>query len=433
MPGSRTDRFRAFTAHDLLWLAESGRIPADQLLPMRAVASVLPFRTNAYVVNQLIDWSAAPADPIFRLTFPQADMLDPEDLRSVMELLGSGAAPEQLQQVVSGIRIRLNPHPDGQLDLNTPVYRGRRLDGVQHKYPETVLLFPRQGQTCHAYCSYCFRWAQFVGMSDLRIATNDIDAVTGYLRDHPEARNVLITGGDVLVMSAARLRRYVEELLTVESVEAIRLGTKSLSFWPYRFLTDRDADDLLRLIELVASSGRHLALMAHFSHPRELQTDEARKAIQRIRSAGGVIRCQAPLIRGINDSAEIWSGMWDELVQLGAIPYYMFVERDTGPREYFSVPLARGYTIFRDAYAKVSGLARTVRGPIMSATPGKVSVDGVTEIAGEKVFVLSLVQARSPRFVGHPFFAQYDPAATWLSDLKPALGATEFLPGIGHV
>jgi L-lysine 2,3-aminomutase len=432
-PGSQTDRFRAFTAHDLPWLAENGRIPADQLLPMRAVASVLPFRTNAYVIDQLIDWSAALTDPIFRLTFPQADMLDPEDLHAVMELLEHGAQPEQLQHVVSGIRIRLNPHPDGQLDLNTPIHRGRRLVGVQHKYPETMLLFPRQGQTCHAYCSYCFRWAQFVGEPDLRMATNDVDAVTGYLRDHPEVRNVLITGGDALVMGAATLRRHVEALLTVESVEAIRLGTKSLSFWPYRFLTDRDADDLLRLIELVAAGGRHLALMAHFSHPRELQTDAVRAAIQRIRSAGGVIRCQAPLIRGINDSAEIWGGMWNEMVRFGAIPYYMFVERDTGPRDYFSVPLARGHEIFRDAYAQVSGLARTVRGPIMSATPGKVCVDGVTEIAGEKVFALRLVQARSPQFVGRPFFAHFDPAATWLSDLKPALGASEFLPGLGHV
>ena len=433
IPGSRTDKFRAFTAHDLPRLVESGRIPAEQMLPMRAVAAVLPFRTNAYVIDQLIDWSAVPDDPMFRLTFPQSDMLDSEDLHAVMDLLRRGAPPEQLQSVVHGIRIRLNPHPDGQLDLNTPMYRGQRLDGVQHKYPETLLLFPRQGQTCHAYCSYCFRWAQFVGEPDLRMATNDVEAVTGYLRDHPEIRNVLITGGDALVMSAATLRHYVEALLTVESVEAIRLGTKSLSFWPYRYLTDRDADDLLRLIEQVADSGRHLALMAHFSHPRELQTDVVRAATQRIRSAGGVIRCQAPLIRGINDSAGAWATMWNEFVRLGAVPYYMFVERDTGPKDYFSVPLARGYEIFRDAFAQVSGLARTVRGPIMSATPGKVSVDGVAEIAGEKVFALRLVQARSSQYVGRPFFAQYDPQAIWLSDLKPALGATEFLPGLGHV
>ncbi len=78
------------------------------------------------------------------------------------------------------------------------------------------------------------------------------------------------------------------------------------------------------------------------------------------------------------------------------------------------------YEIFRDAYSSVSGLCRTVRGPSMSATPGKVCVDGVTEIAGQRVFVLHMIQSRDPSLVGRPFFAGYDPDAVWLSDLRPA-------------
>jgi hypothetical protein len=105
---------------------------------------------------------------------------------------------------------------------------------------------------------------------------------------------------------------------------------------------------------------------------------------------------------------------------MGMIPYYMFVERDTGPQDYFAVPLARAHEIFRDAYQGVSGLCRTVRGPSMSATPGKVCVDGVTEVAGTPVFVLRMIQARDPRLVGTPFFARFDPQATWLTDLVPA-------------
>ena len=111
--------------------------------------------------------------------------------------------------------------------------------------------------------------------------------------------------------------------------------------------------------------------------------------------------------------------MWRTQVRMGMVPYYMFVERDTGPRDYFAVPLARAWEIFRDAYQGVSGLCRTVRGPSMSATPGKVGVDGVTEVAGVKVFVLRMIQARNPRLVGTPFFARYDPAASWLTDLEP--------------
>jgi hypothetical protein len=111
--------------------------------------------------------------------------------------------------------------------------------------------------------------------------------------------------------------------------------------------------------------------------------------------------------------------MWRTQVRMGMIPYYMFVERDTGPQDYFAVPLARGCEIFRQAYQSVSGLCRTVRGPSMSATPGKVCVDGVTEVAGVKVFVLRMIQARDPSLVGMPFFARFDPAATWLTDLVP--------------
>jgi L-lysine 2,3-aminomutase len=163
--------------------------------------------------------------------------------------------------------------------------------------------------------------------------------------------------------------------------------------------------------------------MAHFSHPRELESPLVAEAVRRIRGTGAVIRTQAPLIRSINDDPAIWAGMWRTQVQMGMIPYYMFVERDTGPQDYFAVRLARGYEVFRDAYRSVSGLCRTVRGPSMSATPGKVCVDGITEVAGEKVFVLHMIQARDPGLVGKPFFARFDPAATWLSDLEPAFAA----------
>jgi hypothetical protein len=112
--------------------------------------------------------------------------------------------------------------------------------------------------------------------------------------------------------------------------------------------------------------------------------------------------------------------MWREQVRLGMVPYYMFVERDTGPQDYFAVPLARAYQVFRHAYRSVSGLCRTVRGPSMSATPGKVCVDGITEVAGQRVFVLRMIQARDPDLVGKPFFARFSPGATWLTDLEPA-------------
>jgi L-lysine 2,3-aminomutase len=423
-------RYRALSTRDLDALGHRYGLPAEQLLAMRAVAAVLPFRTNTHVVEELIDWSAGTDDAIFRLTFPQPGMLSAPDLARMTQLVASDARPAEIQRAAHEIRMRLNPHPAGQLDLNTPTLNGRRLPGVQHKYPETVLIFPRAGQTCHAYCTYCFRWPQFVGEPALRIATGEPDDVCGYLRTHPEVTNVLITGGDPLIMSAAVLRRQVEPLLDIDSIQSIRIGTKALSFWPHRFVTDPDADDVLRLFEQVVAGGRQLALMAHLTHPTELRPEVTRAAIRRIRGTGAMIRCQAPLTRGINDDPDVWVRLWNEATRLGAVPYYLFVERDTGPQDFFAVPLVRAYEIFRDAYSRVSGLARTVRGPVMSATPGKVCVDGITEIGGETVFVLHLIQARNPELVGRPFFAAYDPAATWLTDLKPAFGSGEFLPGL---
>jgi L-lysine 2,3-aminomutase len=228
-------------------------------------------------------------------------------------------------------------------------------------------------------------------------------------------------------MGAGVLRRYIEPLLDpgLGHIESIRIGSKSLAYWPQRFVSDPDADDTLRLFEEVANTGRTLAFMSHFSHPRELEPGLVADAVRRIRAAGAVIRTQAPLIRSINDDPASWAGMWRTQTQMGMIPYYMFIERDTGPQDYFAVPLARACEIFQDAYRSVSGLCRTVRGPSMSATPGKVCVDGVVEVGGEKVFALHMIQARDPGLVGQPFFARFDPGAVWLSDLVPAF-ATRF-------
>jgi KamA family protein len=431
--------FHAYSAKHLDMLVSRAGLPPAERLAVRAVATVLPFRANAYVVENLIDWDAAPDDPIYRLVFPQPDMLPAEDVARLSHLIETEAPQAAIKQAAHEIRMRLNPHPAGQLLLNAPSLQGRPLPGLQHKYPETVLFFPRQGQTCHAYCTYCFRWAQFVDEPELKMATDDISTLVAYLGEHQEVTSVLITGGDPMIMGEAVLRRYIEPLLDprLEHLESIRIGTKSLAYWPQRFVTDPDADDTLRLFQQVTDAGKNLALMAHFSHPRELEPAILNAAVQRIRTTGTVIRTQAPLIRSINDDPRTWQTMWRTQVRMGMVPYYMFVERDTGPQDYFAVPLARAYEIFRDAYQGVSGLCRTVRGPSMSATPGKVCVDGVATIAGIKVFVLRMIQARDPKLVGSPFFARFDPEAAWLTDLEPVFAprfpydpVPEELPGL---
>ncbi|MBL9101162.1 MAG: lysine 2,3-aminomutase [Myxococcales bacterium] len=428
MPAPRSSAYKPLTLRDLASIPQIAVMPEELRLQLLAVASVLPFRVNRYVLDELIDWTRVPDDPIYQLTFPQPGMLAADDLARMVDLLRRAAPQAEVDAAARAVQSGLNPHPAGQLALNVPVHGGRALRGMQHKYRETVLFFPAQGQTCHAYCTYCFRWPQFVGHGDLKFASREADELVDYLRCHPAVSDVLLTGGDPLVMRAAVLRRYIEPLLAgdLPGLTTIRIGSKALAYWPQRFLFDDDAEDLLRLFESVTSRGIQLAFMAHASHPRELETPAAEAAVRRVRATGAVIRCQAPLIRRVNDDAQVWAELWRRQVRLGMVPYYMFVERDTGPKEYFKVPLARALEIFGGAYRQVSGLCRTVRGPSMSATPGKVLVDGVLDVGGRRSFVLRVLQGRDPAWVGRTFLADYDEQAAWLDELRPADGEPEF-------
>jgi L-lysine 2,3-aminomutase len=413
-PALDPGRYRALGPAQLPAIASRYGLSEAQSRQIRTHSLVLPFRVNEYVLAELIDWSDIPADPIFQLVFPQPGMIPEAELAAIAD--ADSRDPQRRSAAVAALRARLNPHPSGQQELNMPSHRGQRVAGVQHKYAETVLYFPAQGQTCHAYCTYCFRWAQFVGDQDLRFAAADPSGLLVHLAEHPRASDVLLTGGDPLIMSSARLASHVEPLLAVPTVTTLRIGTKSLAYWPHRFTSDADADELLRLFERVVASGRTLAVMAHFSHPRELSTDVAAEAVARIRGTGAVVYCQAPLMAHVNDDAATWARMWRGQLALGAVPYYMFIARDTGPQDYFKVPLSRAWEVFRDAYRTLPGLARTVRGPVMSATPGKVVVDGADDDA---TLQLRFLQARDPGLVGRPFRARMRHAdSAWLDELE---------------
>ncbi len=426
---TRREPFKVYTRRDLDRIEPLQRLPEETRFEMRVVSSVLPFRVNQYVIDELIDWDRVPDDPIYQLTFPQRGMLEPGMFERMDEALRGGADCRAIQALARELRAKLNPHPAGQIQLNIPRdARGEPINGLQHKYRETVLFFPSQGQTCHSYCTFCFRWAQFVGDKSLRIATTEVERLHHYLENHPEVTDLLITGGDPMVMKAKHLRAYLEPLLDprFEHLQTIRIGTKALTFWPQRFVGDEDADELIATFERLVRAGKHLAIMAHYNHWQELRTDIARRAIARLRATGAEIRSQGPLLAHINDDADDWGRLWKTQVRLGIIPYYMFVERDTGARAWFEVPLARAWEIYRGAMQQVSGLGRTARGPSMSAGPGKVEVQGVAEVRGEKVFVLRFIQARNPDWVQRPFFARYDEQATWLDQLRPAFGEERF-------
>ncbi len=421
-------KFKPYTRQSINQAPQWELIPPDLQEAVLVISRVLPFRTNQYVMNELIDWNNIPNDPIYRLTFPHPDMLAPAEYQALRELVLVQKDEIAIEKMVRAIRMRMNPHPAGQMTHNVPTMNDEPVRGLQHKYKQTVLFFPSSGQTCHAYCTFCFRWPQFVGMDDLKFDARESNELVSYLKLHTEVTDVLITGGDPLIMNTRSLAGYIEPLLAPElaHIQNIRIGTKSVAYWPQRFVTDKDADDLIELFKKVVAAGKNLAIMGHYNHPVELRPAIAQQAVKRIVGSGATLRMQAPLIRHINEDPAGWAELWTTGVRLGAIPYYMFVERDTGPSHYFQLPLAKAYEIFQQAYQMISGLSRTVRGPSMSAFPGKVVIDGIVTIGGEKVFALQFLQARNPDWVRKPFYAKFDAEATWLDDLVPAFGEKKF-------
>ena len=419
-------KYKAYNLNNFKTIPQIEKLTDEQINNIEVVGNVLPFRVSNYVVDELIDWDNFEEDPFFILNFPQKEMLIPEHFNSVKKLLADKAERTALNAEVDRIRMSLNPNPAGQ-QYNVPEFEGEPLTGIQHKYDETMLFFPSQGQTCHAYCTFCFRWPQFA-MNDFRFAMKEADLMVRYLKAHPEVTDVLFTGGDPAVMKTKLFEYYFNALLDADipNLKTIRIGTKALSYWPQRFTTDDDADDLIRLFEKVVKRGINISVMAHFNHPRALETKAVKEAISRILSTGAQIRTQSPVLNHINASGDVWAKMWKSQVNLGLIPYYMFIARDTGAQDYFAVSLDNVVKIYNEAYAHVSGICRTVRGPSMSSDPGKIHMLGVTEVKGEKVFVMRFIQARNPEWVNRVFFAKYNPDALWLSDLEPALGDDEF-------
>ncbi len=390
------------------------RLSSQEIDDLKILTKVFPFKVSSYVLDELIDWDNRKEDPIFRLTFPQREMLLPKH----WQLLKNAHGFEEEKAAVKKIQHELNPHPAGQID-NIPRIGDRLLGGLQHKYRETVLVFPAQGQTCHSYCTYCFRWAQFVNLDEHKFKTKEHRDLFDYLSLHKEVTDVLFTGGDPMWMPNAKLFDYLDVLLQPElnHVNNIRIGTKSLSYYPQRYL-GKEGKGLLQYFLKMIDQGKNISVMAHFSNCKELETEKVNQSVLNLRKAGVTIRTQAPLIRGINDSSDAWRKMWVKQVQMGMIPYYMFVERDTGAQHYFSVSLTKAYDIFTEAYAQVSGLAKTVRGPSMSAWPGKVLLLGIKGSAESKKFLLKFIQSRNPELINVPFYAKYDPKAIWLDDLE---------------
>ena len=341
------------------------------------VADKFVFRANDYYID-LIDWDD-PEDPIRQLIIPREE-----------ELLNWGELDASNEAAITVAR------------------------GVQHKYIDTVLLLCNE--VCGAYCRYCFRKRLF--MDDNDETTNDITEGLSYIAEHPEVNNVLLTGGDPLLMSPRRLREIIGKLRAIPHVKIIRLGSKMPAFDPWRILGNQQVQDIFREFSLPE---KRIYLMAHFDHPREL-TKEAIAGIEAAIACGVICVNQCPLIAGVNDSADVLAELFEKLSFIGCPPYYLFQGRPTEGNEPYEVPIVRGWDIFCQATNRGSGLGRRAR-YVMSHETGKIQILAVDA----NHIYLKYHEAKNPDDLGKFMIFHRDDEAFWLDQLEPADQFSELL------
>jgi KamA family protein len=292
--------------------------------------------------------------------------------------------------------------------------------GCQHKYADTALLLVNE--VCGAYCRYCFRKRLF--MNDNEDASIDHRPGLAYIQEHEEITNVLLTGGDPLILGTRRLRQIISDVAAVPHVRIIRIGSKMVAFNPYRILDD---PDLAALITETCASGTQIYIMNHFDHPREL-TPPARQALRVLQQAGAQTVNQCPIVRGVNDRPHRFATLFRELSFIGAPQYYVFQGRPTAGNEPYEVPIMEGLHIFLEASRMVSGLAKRARFAMSHAT-GKIEIVG----ADDTHIFMRYHRAHRKTDYGQMIVALRDDQAYWLDQLTLASGPESLMERSGDL
>ena len=338
----------------------------------RALAPVVDrykFRATDYYLS-LIDWND-PDDPIRRIVIPQVAEMEPFGDLDASNEQGNYVAP-----------------------------------GTQHKYSSTAVLLCNE--VCGAFCRFCFRKRLFQDDND-EVVT-DVSEGIKYIRRHKEITNVLLTGGDPLLLSTRRLENVIRSVREIDHVKIIRIGTKMPSFNPWRIIDD---PELLTMLARYSTPTRRIYMMTHFNVIQEL-TRPAIEAMVLLKQAGVEAVNQTPLLGGVNDTPERLAKLMQRLSYIGVPPYYIFQCRPTEGNKQFAVPLVRAHRIFREAKRRVSGLAKRAR-MVMSHESGKVEIVGLTDSRIYMRYHRARHATDDERFLIY----RRDDKAYWLDDLVP--------------
>ncbi len=274
--------------------------------------------------------------------------------------------------------------------------------GLQHKYRETVLILSTN--RCAMYCRHCFR-KRMVGASESEVNRNFLETVR-YISAHKEVSNVLISGGDSLMMSDRMIERYLQAFTEMDHLDYIRFGTRVPVVMPGRVRNDPGLQDIFARY----SKKKQIYIVTQFNHPREI-TEEATDCLRIFQEMGIVIRNQTVLLRGVNDKPETLGELLGKLTASGVIPYYVFQCRPVrGVINQFQVPLAEGARIVDKANSVQNGQGKCFR-YCMSLPQGKVEILGKQE-DGKMLFKFH--QAKNEENSGKIFALELKPDQCWL-------------------
>ncbi len=349
---------------------------------LKAVEEKYRFRANDYYLS-LINWDD-PDDPLRKIVIP--------DLAELDDFGDLDPSDEESNYVVPGL---------------------------QHKYTYTALLLVNE--VCGGYCRFCFRKRLF--MDESEEAINNIEPGLEYIRNDSQINNVLVTGGDPLLMSTKKLERILRPLRKIEHVNIIRIGTKMPAYNPYRIIDD---SLLPSVLNRYSSRRKRIYIMTHFNHPREL-TDASCLALDMLIRSGTIVCNQTPILKGVNDDPATLRELMARLSSMGVTPYYFFQCRPTRGNMQFVLPLTEAYTVFEEAKRQVSGLSKRAR-LVMSHASGKIEIVGLTD----NHIYLKYHRARHPSDDSRFMVYHRDDNAYWLDDLTTAEETPHPVADYGH-
>jgi lysine 2,3-aminomutase len=416
---------------EIVKILSDNSIEISQLEERELFIKVYRFMANKHVLNT-INWADFKNDSVFQLVFPQPGMIRPDIATAYLN-----ADSEQAKERIVKDYIReTNPH-DGKQQLNKPTFISEDgvvevVEGSQHKYPQCKLIFDVQTQNCFAFCNYCFRHAQVRGDEDMFIQ-KDVHQIHQYLKQHKEVTDVLITGGDAGYLKADRFEEYITPIIEdpeLSHIKTIRLGTRVLTYNPEMIITPA-YNSMLRLFKKLYDNGIQLALMSHFSTPREVLNLSTIAAIRRLKANGVTIKSQSPIMNHISlftkengevdvdRSAKNWIDLGNVFAMLGVGFHSMYLARPTGEFHYFNQPVAQINKVFSKVYRSLASLNRPTRYITQTSSAGKISLLGTVDLPGQKLFALKFNEGRNMEWMDKVYLVQYDEKENTIANLKP--------------